>query len=63
MVWGVFLIAFGLVFAWQPLVIARFTGFFRFVPYPAPPSQRQMLYFRTAGLVLASAGIVLLLVA
>jgi hypothetical protein len=63
MVWGVLLVAFGVTFALAPLSVARLTGYFRFVPYPPSPSTHQMRYFRLAGLVIAAAGIVLILVA
>ena len=62
-VWGVLLLAFGLTFALVPLSVARVTGYFRFVPYPSAPSQQQMRYFRLAGLGIAAAGLVLILVA
>ena len=58
---GVLLLAFGLAFALAPLSVARVTGYFRFVPYPSAPSGHQMWYFRVAGLVIAVAGIVLIL--
>jgi hypothetical protein len=59
---GVVLLAFGLAFALAPLFVARVTGYFRFVPYPSSPSGHQMRYFRLVGLVVALAGIVLILV-
>jgi hypothetical protein len=60
-VWGVLLLAFGLAFALAPLGVARVTGYFRFVPYPSSPSHAQLRYFRLSGLVIAVAGVALLL--
>jgi hypothetical protein len=60
-VWGVPAIVFGLAFALQPIAVARFTGRFRFVPYPASPTRQQMLYFRVVSLVIAIAGAVVVL--
>jgi hypothetical protein len=60
-VWGVLLLVFGVAFALAPLSVARVTGYFRFVPYPSSPSSHQMRYFRLAGLVIAAAGLVLIL--
>ncbi len=62
-VWGALLLAFGVAFAAAPISLARFTGFFRFVPYPSPPTPQQLRYFRLAGLIAAAAGVALLLVA
>jgi len=58
---GVLLFAFGLSFALAPLSVARATGYFRFVPSPSSPTGHQMRYFRLAGLLIAAAGIVLIL--
>ena len=62
-VWGVFLLAFGVAFTLAPLSVARATGHIRFVPYPQSPSREQMRYFRVAGVLAAAAGIAVILVA
>jgi len=59
---GVLLLAFGLAFALAPLSVAQVTGYFRFVPSPSSPTGNQMRYFRLAGLLIAAAGIVLILI-
>jgi len=61
-VWGVFLLVFGMAFTLAPLSVARAAGHIRFVPHPQSPSREQMRYFRVAGLVAAAAGVAVILV-
>ena len=54
------MLAFGLVFTITPLGVARFTGYFRYVPRPTSPSDQQMRYLRTTGVVFAAVGAALI---
>jgi len=59
MVVGIAVAIAGLIFAWQPLQLARFVRWARMTPYPAHPSAAVLRYYRLSGLVVAAGGVLL----
>jgi hypothetical protein len=59
---GLWLSTVGLLFAVAPDTTSRFADRLRHLPDPQPPSPRQKLYGRTAGIALACLGTLLIVV-